>query len=92
MAAQTTFALHEKKGNYGWRGGEEHISTIEIEEEYVQLLVTGTLHWATKQPKQWPRVWPSLCTDTYTKHSKSCIHNSFNALDNCAHTEDCASC
>lgn len=82
----------EKKGNYGRRGGEEHLSTIEIEEEYVQSLVTGTLHWATKQPEQWPRVWPSPRAGTYMKHSKSCIHNSFNPLDYCTHTEDCANC
>lgn len=34
-------------------GGKEHLSTIEMEEEYIQSLVTGTLHRATQQPTQW---------------------------------------
>lgn len=39
--------------------GKEHLSTIEMEEEYIQSLVTGTLHRATKQPTQWSCVCPS---------------------------------
>lgn len=39
--------------------GKEHLSTIEFEEEYIQSLVTGTLHRATKQPTQWSCVCPS---------------------------------
>lgn len=45
--------------NRGRTAGKEHLSTIEMEEEYIQSLVTGTLHRATKQPTQWSCVRPS---------------------------------
>lgn len=61
-AAQFTFASLKtaaRNRNCGRMAGKEHLSTIEMEEEYIQSLVTGTLHRATKQPTQWSCVCPS---------------------------------
>lgn len=78
MAAQLTFAspqppaMKQELWSEGRKGGKEHLSTIEMEEEYVQSLVTGTLHRATQQPSQWPCVWPvAWAAGTYIMHSES---------------------
>lgn len=58
-AAQLTFASpHPAMKQELWvgEGGKEHLCTIEMEEEYVQSLVTGALHRATQRLTQWPCV------------------------------------
>lgn len=64
----------------GEGGGEEHLSTIEMEEEYVQSLVTGTLHRANTTANT-----VALCVaqHTYIIQSECCIQNTFRAVVDC---------